>query len=869
MSVHHRVQRLAIPSRTENPEVYPASLAQRRLWFLNQLQAPTAAYNVHVGLWLYGPLNVEALQDSLQEIVNRHDTLRTSFALERSGLVQRVIHTYRVSLPMTDFANVAEPYPPAYEFAKREVGTPFDLDKGPLFRAHLLRIAPEEHVFFCTMHHTITDAWSMQVFTRELADLYEVLSDGKTPALPELTIQYGDYSEWQGHLLETEVAHKQLLYWKDALEGAPEVLELPQDNPRPAEQTLQGASHDFAVPSEIIARVASLAKEHRVTPFMFLLAVFKVLLYRLSGEPDVLVGVPVAGRNLVETEVLIGFFVETLVLRDDLSGNPRFVDLLARVRETTLAALANPDIPFERVVEELQPERNLSCNPIFQIMFSVIKSAIRSHDFGNVVAYPYVVDGSTSILDLCATFIEDSDGKWWLQIDFNTSLFKLERIARMVEHYFELLQRITVDLAVRIDDVSAPWLGASQLALIEAKPRRNRQGRLKRRRQSSSTTRPEERPPAGDAEQALLVGIWKDVLGVQEIGIRDNFFDVGGHSLLAAHLTAQIQKATGCSIPVSSIFRAPTIETLANLLRDHAVSEPDPVIMQLGQGRGGIPLFAVAAPGVDSLGYALLARHLGDQQSAYKLQSPGPWIWERPLEQAEVRTLAERNIRAMQTVQPHGPYCLGGMCDGVRIAQEMIVQLESRGEEVALFAILDTWVLENSQVRMLWSMNYYRERLRMFRHLPLSQKLATLQRTFERLVGRNGSGMTRWAQAYWPDESFHPPQFRAPVLLFKRPRQPFYYVRDLEMGWGARSTGGVEVCEVRCGHFQILRQPHVGVIADRLSARLQKIEEQVRGKATTGALPGTQLTVQLEKGRRSEFKGPALSATLNQGVAKT
>jgi thioesterase domain-containing protein len=846
-------------------EVYPASLAQRRLWFLNQLQAPTAAYNVHVGLWLYGPLNVEALQDSLQEIVNRHETLRTSFALECGELVQRVIQDCRVSLPMTDFADVAEPYPPAYEFAKREVATPFDLDKGPLFRSHILRIAPEEHVFVCTMHHTITDAWSMQVFTRELADLYEALSVGKTPALPELTIQYGDYSEWQAHLLETEIAQKQLLYWKVALEGAPTVLELPQDNPRPAEQTLQGASHDFAVPSEIVARVASLAKQHKVTPFMFLLTAFKVLLYRYSGEPDVLVGVPVAGRTLVETEALIGFFVETLVLRDDLSGNPRFVDLLARVRETTLGALANPDIPFEKIVEELRPERNLSCNPIFQIMFSVIKSAIRSHNFGNVVAYPYVVNGSTSILDLCATFIEDSDGKWWLQIDFNTSLFKLERIAQMVEDYIELLQRITVDLAVRIDSVSVPLLGASQLASTEAKPRRNGQGRLNRRPQTSSPPRPEEHPPAADVEQALLIEIWKDLLGVQEIGIRDNFFDVGGHSLLAAHLTAQIQNATGRTIPVSSIFRAPTIETLANLLRDHAVSEPDPVIMQLGEGGGGIPFFAVAAPGADSLGYALLARHLRDQHSTYKLQSPGPGIWERPLEHAEVRNLAEQYVGALQTAQPHGPYCLGGMCDGVRIAQEMIVQLESLGEEVALFVILDTWVLENSQVRMLWAIDYYLERLRAFAYFPLSQKLSTLQRTLKRLVGGNGSGKTGWAQAYWPDESFHLPQFRAPVLLFKRPRQPFYYVRDSEMGWGARSTGGVEICEVRCGHFQLLRQPHVGVIARRLSGRLHKIEEQLRGKATNVALAGTQLTVQLEKGLRSEFTGPIL----NEGVAKT
>jgi thioesterase domain-containing protein/acyl carrier protein len=849
MSLHARVQPLAVPPRPGEFEVYPASLAQRRLWFLNQLQAPTAAYNVHVGLWLYGPLNVEALRDSLQEIVNRHEALRTSFALEGGELFQRVIRTYSVTLPMTDFADLSEPYPPAYEFAKREVETPFDLDKGPLFRAQILRIAPEEHVFLCTMHHTITDAWSMQVFTKELAVLYEALSNGKTPALPELTIQYGDYSEWQGQLLGTEDAQKQLLYWKDNLEGALAVLELPQDNPRPAEQTLQGASQTFAVPGEIMADVLSLAKQHRVTPFMFLLSVFKILLHRYSGESDVLVGVPVAGRTCVEIEALIGFFVETLVLRDDLSGNPRFVDLLAQVHETTLGALANPDIPFEKVVEALRPERNLSCNPVFQIMFSVIKSAIRSHDFGNVVAYPYVVNSSTSILDLSATFIEDSDEKWWLQIDFNTSLFRVERIASMVKNYIQLLSCISADLNVRINDIPLP--GVLQPKVTEPKPRkRSGQSAIKRGGRTGLPARPAEGQPAADGEQALLIEIWKDVLGAQEIDIHDNFFDIGGHSLLATRLTAQIQNATGRTIPVSAIFRAPTIETLASLLRNDAASKPDPVIMQLSQGDNGVPFFAVAAPGVDSLGYALLARHLGNQQSMYKLQNPGPGVWGRPFEREELGMVAEQYVSAMRAVQPHGPFCLVGMCDGVLIAQEMILQLESLGEEVALFAILDTWVLENSQIRMLWKINYCLERLRMFLHLPFRQQLAKMQGALQRLAPRNRSGESGWAHAYWPEKHFQSPHFRAPVLLFKRPRQPFYYMRDPEMGWGARSTGGVEICEVHCGHYQILRQPYVGGIAQKLSARLRGINEQSKG--TTLVLPRTELMAQ--RGDRSTLR---------------
>ena len=854
MSPQSRVQPPAISPESEKFEVYPASLAQRRLWFLNELQAPTAAYSVHVGLWLYGPLNVTLLQDSLQEIVSRHESLRTSLVLIGGDLVQRVASTYSVTLPVTDFADFPEPYPPAYEFAKREVETPFDLGKGPLFRAKLLRIAREEHVLLCTMHHTITDAWSMQIFTKELATVYEALSSGKTAALPELTIQYGDFSEWQGRLLESEIAQKQLLYWKDALAGAPAVLELPQDNPRPAEQTLQGASQTYGVPSEVMAEVLSLARQYKVTPFMFLLAAFKVLLYRYSGQADVLVGVPVAGRSRVETEALIGFFVETLVLRDDLSGNPRFVDLLAQVRETTVGALANPDIPFEKVVEALTPERNLSCNPIFQVMFSVIKSAIRSHAFGNVVAFPYVVNSNTSILDLCATFIEDSDRKWWLQIDFNTSLFKVERIARMFEDYVELLRRVSSDLELRIDAI--PLAGVSQPVLAEARSsRKNTLSRPKHGGRTIVGARHADPLPAAAAEQALLAEIWKDVLGVQQIGVNDNFFDVGGHSLLAARLTAQIQTATGRRIPVSAIFRAPTIASLAILLRDDAVSKPDPVIMQLCAGDRGIPFFAVAAPGVDSLGYALLARHLANQHSVYKLQGPGPGVWGRPFEVGELRTLAQQYVSAMRTAQPHGPYCLGGMCDGVLIAQEMILQLESVGEEVALFAILDTWVLENSQIRTLWAVDYYRERLRLFLQLSLRERLGTVERTFKRLAGQKGPRKRGWAQAYWPDQDFQPPQFRAPVILFKSPRQPFYYVRDPEMGWGARTTGGVEICEVGCGHYEVLRQPHVGVIAQGLSKRLSQINEQTKG--TTVPLPTQKLTAHLGDYLGSELIRPA------------
>jgi len=815
-----------VPTRTS--AIYPASLAQQRLWFLNELQAQTSAYNVNIGLWFYGPLNLKALLASVQEVVNRHEILRTTFALQKGVLVQFVEEKYDVPLPLTDFSDLEQPYPAAYEFAKQEVAEPFDLGKGPLFRAKILRIRPDEHVFLCTMHHTITDAWSMQLLTRELAALYEAVTTQQEAALPELVIQYGDFAEWQRQLLDTDSVKKQLAYWGRNLEGSPALLRLPTDHPRPVEQTLEGLSHTFAVPKEIMPDVISLASRERVTTFMLLLAAFKVLLYRYSGQPDVCVGVPVAGRTRVETEPLLGFFVDTLVFRDELSGNPRFVDLLASVRETTLAALANADVPFEKVVEVLRPERNLSYNPVFQVMFSVIKSAIRSHAFGNVVAYPYVVDASTSILDLNATFIEDSDSKWWLQIDFDTGLFKMDRIVRMFEDYMDLLRQIVAQPEVQVD----------ALRIRNAAPPDN-SGGSSRNEDDAAQIASVARFSASShlSERDLLTDIWKDVLGIEKVGIHDNFFDIGGHSLLAAHLTAQIQQVTGHRIPVSAIFRAPTIEGLAALLHDDSVNRPDPVLMQLSRGNNRIPFFAIAAPGVESLGFALLARNLGASHSIYKLQATGDAVWDRPLERQEIQALAEQYVSTMRTVQPRGPYCVGGMCNGVLIAQEMIQQLELQGEQVALFAILDTWVVENSQVKLLWAINYYKDRLKMLPRLPVSEQMAIVGRLFRRVgTRRKDKDRTDWSQAYWPDTSFQAPRFAAPVLLFKRPRQPFFYVRDPEMGWGARTTGGVEICEVNCGHFELLRQPHVYSVAEKLSARLNEINQRAEKGAAPSAI---------------------------------
>jgi hypothetical protein len=419
--------------QTSATEVYSASLAQQRLWFLEQLQVKSAAYNVHLGLWLRGPLVLDSLRSSLQEMIDRHDSLRTSFSFEGGELQQLVARSLALSIPIDDLTNSPEPYAEAYRLAQQEVETPFVLHKAPLFRARVFRVTPDDHVLLCTMHHIVTDSWSVQILARELSAVYGAFATGKPSPLPDLPIGYGDYSEWQRQWFGTEQVQQQLTYWKSRLENAPPFLEIPKDNPRPPEQTLKGSSQTVQLSGELVTAIKELAPHWQATPFMVLLAAFKVLLYRYSGQPDLLVGVPVAGRNRVETEGLVGFFVNTLVVRDDLSGNPAFTDLVKQVRETTLGAFANADVPFEKVVEVLQPERNLSYNPIFQVMFSVIKAAVQSHNFGGLTAFPYVVTPSTSIFDLSATVIEGVDGLWWAQIDYNSDLFRPERIAEYLK----------------------------------------------------------------------------------------------------------------------------------------------------------------------------------------------------------------------------------------------------------------------------------------------------------------------------------------------------------------------------------------------------------------------------------------------------
>ncbi|WP_426746469.1 amino acid adenylation domain-containing protein [Myxococcus faecalis] len=444
--------------------VFPASYAQRRLWFLHQFESASPVYNIPSPLRLGFALNVEALRKSLDELVRRHESLRTTFTAVDGEPMQVVAPSRQVTLDITDLRSMpaAQREAEAQRLASFDALRPFSLAEGPLLRVSLVTLAEADHVLLVTMHHIVSDGWSMGVFLRELGALYNAFSAGWPSPLPEPRLQYADYSHWQRELLRGDVYTRHLEYWRTQLAGAPPRLELPTDRVRPLMQAHRGAGHLVTLDADLHERLRALGQRVGATPFMVMLAAFDVLLYRATGQEDLVVGTPIANRGRPELEGLIGFFVNTLVLRTQLSGALGFQDVLARVREVTLGAYAHQDIPFEKLVEELQPERNLGSNPLFQVMFS-FQSAERpqgSASPGGPEAPR--VPTTTSKFDLTLSVAEAPRGGAFALFEYDTELFEPETVTRMGSHFLALLHAI----------VLAPAQPISRLPLLGDEERR-------------------------------------------------------------------------------------------------------------------------------------------------------------------------------------------------------------------------------------------------------------------------------------------------------------------------------------------------------------------------------------------------------------
>ncbi|MGZ4134728.1 MAG: amino acid adenylation domain-containing protein, partial [Tumebacillaceae bacterium] len=426
------------------------SFAQERMWFFEQFQAGTATYNMPGAVRLTGHLDVQALERSLKAIWRRHEALRTNVAVVDGKAVATLNDATELVLTVRDLRELNDASKTDREvemlrLSQEEAQKPFDLTNDALVRTTLLQLGDEEHVLLLTMHHIVSDGWSIGVFINEMAALYAAFLQGdEAPELPALNVQYADFAHWQREWLQGDVLDAQLGYWKHQLRGELPVLQLPTDRPRPAVQTFNGASVPLELSATLTEALQQLSKREGVTLYMTLLSSFKTLLYRYSGQDDILVGSPIAGRNRAEIEHLIGFFVNTLVLRTDLSGDPSFRDLLGRVRQVALEAYAHQDLPFEKLVEEIQPTRSMTHSPLFQVMFALQNAPMSALELPGLTLNQLEADSGTAKFDLTLTLTETDRGLTG-SLEYNTDLFDRATIERMAGHLQTMLEAIAVD----------------------------------------------------------------------------------------------------------------------------------------------------------------------------------------------------------------------------------------------------------------------------------------------------------------------------------------------------------------------------------------------------------------------------------------
>nr|WP_306464213.1 non-ribosomal peptide synthetase [Corallococcus exiguus] len=785
---------LALPplTRTQGDELAPLSFAQQRLWFIDQLEPGSPLYNMPFALRLSGALDVPALKQAFDALVQRHETLRTTFETHDETPRQR-IHPAPTGVLRTEDLEALPTDAREAEVRRRmdaDALRPFDLGTGPLARFALLRLDTREHVLLLCTHHTVSDGWSFGVLVRELVALYEAFRQGQPSPLPELPVQYADFSRWQASWLEGQVLDGQLDWWKRRLEGAPHALLLPTDRPRPARRSAQGARWPVQLTPPLSDAVEALAKREGATPFMVLMAAFQLLLSRYSGQDDVLVGTPIANRRHAETEGLIGFFVNTLVLRARFTADTSFRKVLAQVRSTTLGAYEHQDLPFERLVDALQPERDLGRTPLFQALFALHNTPELEATLPGLTLKAEEVPSSAAKFDLDLALTRQPDG-FQGALTYSTDLFDTATVQRMMERWSTLLETVLAEPDAPLD---------LRMLLTDEELLRMHVPEAPASRPSETT----EVAPRDDMEREL-VALWEELLGVRPIGVTRPFFDLGGHSLLAVKLMARIRERFHRELPLAALFQAPTVETLARLLRQAPeVFSPLVPIQREGSQR---PFFCVHPVGGNVLAYAALAKQLGPEQPFYGLQSQGLDGSRPPLDTVEA--MAALYVNAVRTVQPHGPYRLGGWSMGGVVAFEMARQLQARGETVELVALIDPSpatddrvpldVDDAGQVAALFELDQGQ--------LATPETATETGRTLLHVFTRNLRAL----------KHHRPGTLTGRVLLLLAGDNP----KHGDDGWSAHVHGELTREVLPGTHYSLLRAPHIQRLAERLTEALQ------------------------------------------------
>jgi len=539
--------------------VYPVSSSQRQLWLLDKLEGPSPRYNVPLLLRLRGPIDIAAIEGALNDIITRHEILRTSFPDTAEGPVQAIEESASVRLVnhalwQGEASGIEAGILLA---ARQEASKPFDLTEAPLLRADVWPIDSDNAFLLINLHHIVSDGWSIDILLHELTARYQAQLSGKTSPLPELEIQYADYACWQEEWLHSEEGSRELEYWTGNLNGLRH-LDLPADHARPGRPDYRGGRVTCVVPPVSQSSLAKLCAEERATPFMALLSAFMALLARLTGQTDIAVGSPLANRQQTEMHLLIGFFVNTMVFRGDASGDPSFRTLLNRTRRTAQDAFIHQSMPFDRIVEALQPERIPGCNPLYQIVFSYLQMPQTSISAGELAIEVVEQDLGISHFDLSLT-VTDRNGTLECAFDYSTALFEHETVVRIQEQWLEAVRAL----------LSEPDAPLSQVVHIAPMRQRVHAGSTAvngtAAGQSTDLKVGSDHPTAASPETVSRLGrIWVEMLQVESVGEQDNFFTLGGHSLLAFRTVWRVRQEFGVEIDLHTLFEDPTLAAFAS-----------------------------------------------------------------------------------------------------------------------------------------------------------------------------------------------------------------------------------------------------------------------------------------------------------------
>jgi len=644
----------------------PMSSGQLRAWFVEQLSEGAAVNNLFFGVHLGGELDLSALDLSLGVVVDRHEALRTTFDTRDGRPVQFIGRARPPTRALIDLSerSASDLAQEAYALACQEVNKPFDLTSGPLVRLVLLRLGPQSHIMLVILHHIICDGWSLGLFANELAICYAAFCSGESPELKSLDLQYSDFAHWQRQWLDSTDFERQLSYWVGKLTGACMLLDLSANCTRPTDSSFAGFRQTRKLPVDLVYRLKAVAKGYNATPFALLLAVLQIVLSQYSGDTDVIVGMPVVGRNSVELEGVIGLFANLVVVRTDLGGDPAFTELLREVRNAIVDALANQDVPFERLVEALHPSRSLAQNPIFQVLFASVKAAAPWQNFGGLKASPYIVEASAVLFDLSLSSIEESADTWWVCADYRINLFTYDQIDCLLDHYIKLLNSVVERPEVSLSKLkrAGGWPVASsprnRLLISEevATSRTLAEAPTEIMAPLPAPSMPRHSP---DITEEALANLWAKVLGRRPSGETSNFFEIGGHSLLAVYLACEISRVFGTNFPVSLVFQEPTIDAMARRLHTRVDTSSSMVALQ--EGGSLAPFFC----GGSMREFFDLSRALGPNQpffqlDVFSLQQQRLYTGQ-PL-YTSFPSLATRFLQDILALQSRGPYFLGGMC---------------------------------------------------------------------------------------------------------------------------------------------------------------------------------------------------------------